>query len=140
MVLLDLASLRDAVSAALADAIQLEGMLMVGFDVGRKMDVVVEMVKKSLDPEEQCWSRCHPPVAEGWTLWGFTAFGAAQTPSSALWTAPRVRVQPLVKRSRLCVSKQPTSFPETCKLQTVSSLPLANTNLMYIFGPRHLAS
>lgn len=30
MVLLNLASLRDAVSAALADAIQLEGMLMVG--------------------------------------------------------------------------------------------------------------
>lgn len=52
----------------------------------------------------------------------------------------RVRIQLLVKQSRLCVSKQPIAFPETCKLQTVSSLPLANTNLMYIFGPRHLAS
>lgn len=53
---------------------------------------------------------------------------------------PRVRIQLLVKQSRLCVSKQPIAFPETCKLQTVSSLPLSNTNLMYIFGPRHLAS
>lgn len=74
---------------------------------------------------------------EGWTLCGSPLSWGGTNTKLRFGPSCSSPVQLLVKQS---ISKQPTSFLETCKLQTVSSLPLANTNLMYIFGPRHLAS